>query len=132
MRRRDFARWSGPVILAFVVCSGRAHAGFVLRLSHPVHTLAGLSKTAANSLTGEWGTWLVHRAIPAPGPLVQVDTTGFPIDALDELERPDDHRDRELAARLLAIGHKSASRMSADVKALDHGALLYDDRGLPS
>jgi antitoxin VapB len=38
----------------------------------------------------------------------------------------------ELAARLLAIGHKSASRMSADVKALDHGALLYDDRGLPS
>ena len=38
----------------------------------------------------------------------------------------------ELAARLLAIGHKSASRMSVDVKALDHGALLYDDRGLPS
>ena len=33
---------------------------------------------------------------------------------------------------LLAIGHKSASRMSADVKALDHDALLYDDRGLPS
>ena len=38
----------------------------------------------------------------------------------------------ELAARLLAIGHRSARRMSADVKALDHGALLYDDRGLPS
>ena len=38
----------------------------------------------------------------------------------------------ELAARLLAIGRKSANRMSADVKALDHGALLYDDRGLPS
>jgi antitoxin VapB len=37
-----------------------------------------------------------------------------------------------LAARLLAIGHKSASRISADVKGLDHGALLYDDRGLPS
>jgi antitoxin VapB len=36
------------------------------------------------------------------------------------------------AARLLAIGAKTASRMSADVKALDHGALLYDDRGLPS
>jgi antitoxin VapB len=38
----------------------------------------------------------------------------------------------ELAARLLAIGHKTASRMSADAKALNHGALLYDDRGLPS
>ena len=37
-----------------------------------------------------------------------------------------------LAARLLAIGEKSASRMSADATALDHGALLYDDRGLPS
>jgi len=37
-----------------------------------------------------------------------------------------------LAARLLAIGEKSASRMGADATALDHGALLYDDQGLPS
>jgi antitoxin VapB len=35
-----------------------------------------------------------------------------------------------LAERLLAIGRKSASRM--DTEALDHGAVLYDDRGLPS
>lgn len=38
----------------------------------------------------------------------------------------------ELAARLLAIGHRSARRMSTDASALDHGALLYDDMGLPS
>jgi antitoxin VapB len=38
----------------------------------------------------------------------------------------------ELAARLLAIGHKAAGRMSAETNALDHGALLYDDRGLPA
>ncbi|HJT92245.1 MAG TPA: type II toxin-antitoxin system VapB family antitoxin [Mycobacterium sp.] len=38
----------------------------------------------------------------------------------------------KLAGRLLAIGHKSASRMSPDAKRLDHGALLYDDRGLPT
>jgi len=38
----------------------------------------------------------------------------------------------ELATRLLAIGNKTASRMSAGARALDHGALLYDDRGLPS
>jgi antitoxin VapB len=38
----------------------------------------------------------------------------------------------ELAARLLSIGHKNASRISAGVKALDHDALLYDNRGLPS
>lgn len=37
-----------------------------------------------------------------------------------------------LAARLLAIGEKTARRMSMDAKALDHGALLYDDQGLPS
>ena len=36
----------------------------------------------------------------------------------------------DLTARLLAIGRKTASRMSADAE-LDHGALLYDDRGLP-
>jgi antitoxin VapB len=38
----------------------------------------------------------------------------------------------ELATRLLAIGNNTASRMSAEVRALDHGALLYDERGLPS
>ena len=35
-----------------------------------------------------------------------------------------------LAARLLAIGEKTANRMTVDE--LDHGALLYDERGLPS
>jgi antitoxin VapB len=38
----------------------------------------------------------------------------------------------DLAARLLAIGHKTASRMSPEDKPLDHAALLYDERGLPS
>jgi antitoxin VapB len=38
----------------------------------------------------------------------------------------------ELAGRLLAIGRKTANRMSLETKRLDHGALLYDDRGLPT
>ena len=38
----------------------------------------------------------------------------------------------ELSGRLLAIGRKTASRMRAEGRRLDHGALLYDDRGLPS
>ena len=38
----------------------------------------------------------------------------------------------DLTARLLAIGHKTASRMSAETKKLDHGELLYDERGLPA
>jgi antitoxin VapB len=38
----------------------------------------------------------------------------------------------DLAARLLAIGHKTASRMSPEAKRLDHAAPLYDERGLPA
>ena len=38
----------------------------------------------------------------------------------------------DLAARLLAIGHKTASRMSPETMALDHAQLLYDERGLPA
>jgi antitoxin VapB len=35
-----------------------------------------------------------------------------------------------LAARLIAIGNKTAKRLGPDL--VDHGALLYDDRGLPA
>jgi antitoxin VapB len=38
----------------------------------------------------------------------------------------------DLASRLLAIGHKTASRMSPEAKQLDHGQMLYDERGLPA
>ena len=41
-------------------------------------------------------------------------------------------RCNDLATRLLAIGHKSASRMSPETKRLDHAALLYDEKGLPA
>jgi antitoxin VapB len=37
----------------------------------------------------------------------------------------------DLTARLLAIGRKTASRMSSEVKR-DHAELLYDERGLPA
>jgi antitoxin VapB len=33
--------------------------------------------------------------------------------------------------RILEIAQACASRLSPDVKALDHGDLLYDDQGLP-
>lgn len=38
----------------------------------------------------------------------------------------------DLAARILAIGQRTASRMSPGTKRLDHGEPLYDDRGLPA
>lgn len=47
-------------------------------------------------------------------------------------ERLDRLQSDDLAARLLAIGHRTASRMSSKAKQLDHAALLYDERGLPA
>lgn len=38
----------------------------------------------------------------------------------------------DLAARLLAIGRQAADRMRPEANELDHGALLYDERGLPA
>ena len=37
----------------------------------------------------------------------------------------------DLAERLLAIGRDCAGRLGADYRALDHDALLYDEKGLP-
>ena len=34
----------------------------------------------------------------------------------------------DVATRLLAIGRRTAARMSPETKRLDHGTLLYDDR----
>ncbi|HEX7321994.1 MAG TPA: type II toxin-antitoxin system VapB family antitoxin [Mycobacterium sp.] len=41
-------------------------------------------------------------------------------------------RSDDLADRLLAIGRRTADRMSPQIKSLDHAALLYDERGLPT
>lgn len=38
----------------------------------------------------------------------------------------------ELQDRLLGIGRRAASRMSAETRRIDHGTLLYDDQGLPA
>ena len=36
-----------------------------------------------------------------------------------------------LAADLLALGQDCAARLADPLRDLDHGALLYDDKGLP-
>lgn len=36
------------------------------------------------------------------------------------------------AARFLDIGRRAAARMTPATKRLDHGALLYDERGMPA
>jgi antitoxin VapB len=49
-------------------------------------------------------------------------------------ERLDRHRQAQrpsMATRLVALGAEMASRMPDDALAVDHGALLYDEQGLP-
>ena len=50
----------------------------------------------------------------------------------ERLEQEGRKRDPSaLAARLLAIGERCAAHVAAPRSALDHGDLLYDERGLP-
>ena len=37
----------------------------------------------------------------------------------------------QAAAELLALGHDCAARLTDPWRTVDHGALLYDDKGLP-
>lgn len=50
----------------------------------------------------------------------------------EKLERVRRERSREgLAERLLAIGRDCAKHMKEPYLSIDHGELLYDDKGLP-
>ena len=49
----------------------------------------------------------------------------------ERLERVRRRHGRGLAARLLEIGRDSAKRLKEPFLSTDHGALLYDDKGLP-
>jgi len=47
---------------------------------------------------------------------------------LDRLQR---EQDVDLAERLLTIGRDCAAHLKTPYRTLDHGELLYDERGLP-
>ena len=49
----------------------------------------------------------------------------------ERLERVSHERGRSLANRLLAIGKDCAAHLQEPFRSIDHGELLYDDRGLP-
>jgi len=52
--------------------------------------------------------------------------------ALEErLERLQDDRTASLADHLLAIGRDCATHLKEPYRSVDHGELLYDERGLP-
>jgi antitoxin VapB len=49
----------------------------------------------------------------------------------ERLERVRRARDKSLADRLVAIGKDCASHLKEPFKSVDHGELLYDEKGLP-
>ena len=49
----------------------------------------------------------------------------------ERLERVRREREGDLAERLLAIGRDCAAHVKAPYRTIDHGELLYDERGLP-
>jgi antitoxin VapB len=49
----------------------------------------------------------------------------------ERLERVRQERGESLSDKLLAIGRDCAARLKEPYKTVDHGELLYDERGLP-
>lgn len=49
----------------------------------------------------------------------------------ERIERIRDDQRGDLSERLLAIGRDCAEHLREPFKSAEHGALLYDDRGLP-
>jgi len=73
-----------------------------------------------------------HRLAQELASLTGESLTGAVTEALRErLERVRRERDQSLAERLLAIGKDCAAHLNEPFRSLDHGELLYDERGLP-
>jgi antitoxin VapB len=49
----------------------------------------------------------------------------------ERLNRVRRERNGDLSARLLEIGRDCAARLKEPLRSVDHGDMLYDDRGLP-
>ena len=50
----------------------------------------------------------------------------------ERLDRVRGERRGRLAERLLEIGRESAPRLKQPLRTVDHGELLYDEKGLPA
>lgn len=58
-------------------------------------------------------------------------TAAVAVAVRERLERLRRAKDDSLVERILAIGRDCAARLGPEFRALDHDALLYDERGLP-
>jgi antitoxin VapB len=58
-------------------------------------------------------------------------TAAVTVAVRERLERVRREREGSLAEQLLAIGRDAAPRFKEPYRSVDHGELLYDERGLP-
>ncbi|MBV6489593.1 MAG: Antitoxin VapB28 [Pseudorhodoplanes sp.] len=58
-------------------------------------------------------------------------TTAVTESVRERLDRIRRERNGDLSARLLEIGHDCAAHLKEPFRTIDHGDMLYDDRGLP-
>jgi antitoxin VapB len=73
-----------------------------------------------------------HRLVAELAKLTGESMTAAVTQAVRErLERIRHAREMSLAERLLAIGEDCASHLKEPFRSIDHGELLYDERGLP-
>ncbi|MGH3275163.1 MAG: type II toxin-antitoxin system VapB family antitoxin [Streptosporangiaceae bacterium] len=62
----------------------------------------------------------------------ETQTTAVTIAVRERLDKIRHPRDAGLADRLMAIGADTAPRLREPYRSVDHGDLLYDERGLPA
>jgi antitoxin VapB len=73
-----------------------------------------------------------HRLIRQLARLTGESMTAAVEQAVQErLERVRKRKDGDLAERILKIGKECAAHMKEPYRSIDHGELLYDEKGLP-
>jgi antitoxin VapB len=80
------------------------------------------------NLKNEETEQLIHRLAQATGESL---TTAVTIAVRERLDRLEQAERTPLAERLLAIGRDCAPRLKPPFSTVEHGDLLYDEKGLP-
>jgi antitoxin VapB len=80
------------------------------------------------NIKNEEATSLIHELAGLTGESL---TTAVTIAVRERLERVQQQEPGDLAKRLLQIGKLCASHLKEPFRTIDHGELLYDEKGLP-
>ena len=80
------------------------------------------------NIKNEEATSLIHELAGVTGESL---TTAVTIAVRERLERIQQREPGDLAKRLLHIGKLCAGHLKEPFRTMEHGELLYDERGLP-